>query len=145
MTPGTPGYLQSLGLLDWLWQTTWQAAVLIALVAMVCIAGRRVLAPRWRYALWLLVPTMVLASLLPAPSEQLLTRTFNLPTQYGVALVVEVAVGILPMDEYPDADQEPAQQVGHAAPPRMSSTAATYRRHSAVSAPSARRPVPVSA
>jgi beta-lactamase regulating signal transducer with metallopeptidase domain len=49
------------------------------------LAGARV-----AYALWLLVPTLVLASLLPAPSQRLLARTFTLPEPLGVALAVEV-------------------------------------------------------
>lgn len=48
---------------------------------------------RAAYALWLLVPTLVLASLLPAPSQQLLTRAFTLPAPLGAAL--EVGAGAL--------------------------------------------------
>jgi beta-lactamase regulating signal transducer with metallopeptidase domain len=51
----------------WTWQTSLQAAVLIALVAAVQALGRKVLPPFFRYGLWMLV---VLRLLLPvAPSS----------------------------------------------------------------------------
>lgn len=44
---------------------------------------------RTAYALWLLVPTLAVASLLPAPPSQIMMRTFVLPSQLGAALEVE--------------------------------------------------------
>lgn len=39
----------------WIWETSWQASVLVALVLLVQWLFGRKLAPRWRYGLWLLV------------------------------------------------------------------------------------------
>ncbi len=42
-------------MLDWLWRSTWQGAVLILLVLAVQWLFRKRLTPSWRYSLWLLV------------------------------------------------------------------------------------------
>jgi beta-lactamase regulating signal transducer with metallopeptidase domain len=47
---------------------------------------------RAAYALWLLAPALVIAVLLPAPSHQVLARTFALPGQFGAAFYADVGV-----------------------------------------------------
>ena len=50
----------------WLVRTSWQAAVLVAIVAIVQVAFRKVLPPRWAFALWMLVVVRLLMPALPA-------------------------------------------------------------------------------
>lgn len=71
------------GLGPWLWRANWQAAVLAGLVmlALVCCGSR--LAPRWRYALWLLVVVRLCLPMLPESP----VSVFNLwPGRDGTAL-----------------------------------------------------------
>ncbi len=68
---------------------------LVSSVALLLIVAlrrplRALAGARAAYALWLLAPTLVLASLLPAPSQQILARTFTLPPQVGAALELDV-------------------------------------------------------
>jgi beta-lactamase regulating signal transducer with metallopeptidase domain len=55
----------ALGVLDWLWRTTWQVAVLAALILAALKLGGRFLTPHARYALWLLVVGRLLMPALP--------------------------------------------------------------------------------
>src|SRR5687768_14545340 len=73
----------------WLVRTSWQAAVLVALVAIVQVAFRRVLPPRWAFALWMLVVVRLLMPVLPASPW----RVFNVAMPGGPArnAVVEPA------------------------------------------------------
>src|SRR4051794_16193011 len=43
------------GFFDWLWRASWQASVLVILVALVQCVFRNRLSPRWSCAFWLLV------------------------------------------------------------------------------------------
>jgi beta-lactamase regulating signal transducer with metallopeptidase domain len=49
----------------WLLRTSWQAAVLVALVVLIQLTMGKWLAPRWRYALWMLVIVRLLMPVLP--------------------------------------------------------------------------------
>jgi beta-lactamase regulating signal transducer with metallopeptidase domain len=51
---------------DWLLRTTWQVAVLVAVVGAVHLLVGRRLAPRWRFALWGLVVVRLLLPVIPA-------------------------------------------------------------------------------
>src|SRR5438477_255993 len=56
----------SQALFDWVWRTSLQAAVLIALVFLVQLIFGRVLSARWRYGLWLLVLLRLSMPMVPA-------------------------------------------------------------------------------
>ena len=51
---------------DWLVRTSWQAAVLVAIVLVIHATLGRQLAPRWRYAMWMIVVARLLMPALPA-------------------------------------------------------------------------------
>ena len=52
----------------WLVRTSWQALVLVAIVATVQVVLGKLLEPRWRYALWMLVVVRLLMPVVPASS-----------------------------------------------------------------------------
>jgi beta-lactamase regulating signal transducer with metallopeptidase domain len=52
-------------ILAWLWQTTWQTAVVVALVVLLRATFGRVLTRRWRHALWSLVLVRLMLPVLP--------------------------------------------------------------------------------
>src|SRR5687768_13187901 len=51
--------------LDWLWRSSWQAAVLVALVLLVQLLLKNRLTARWRYNLWLIVLVRLVLPVLP--------------------------------------------------------------------------------
>lgn len=71
----------------WLVRTSWQAAVLVAIVAGVQLVFGRLLAPRWRYALWMLVVVRLLMPVLPASRWSV----FNATTSWAPADVANHA------------------------------------------------------
>src|SRR5688500_15693042 len=73
----------------WLVRTSWQALVLVAIVAAVQVALGKWLAPRWRYALWMLVVARLLMPVLPGSPWSV----FNVPVPRSadVASVADVA------------------------------------------------------
>src|SRR5829696_6514566 len=70
----------------WLVRTSWQAVVLIALVAAVQLTFGRWLSPRWKYALWTLVFVRLLMPVLPAsPTSIFNARVPQAPVKMTVA------------------------------------------------------------
>ncbi|MBI1374001.1 MAG: hypothetical protein GC159_14865 [Phycisphaera sp.] len=67
------GVAEASTVVDWLWQTTWQASALIVLVFAVAASLGRWLSPGWRYALWVVVAVRLVMPVLP-PSP---TSVFN--------------------------------------------------------------------
>ena len=59
----------------WLVRTSWQALVLVAIVATVQVLLGRLLEPRWRYALWMLVVVRLLMPVVPGSAWSV----FNTP------------------------------------------------------------------
>ena len=51
--------------LDWLWRSSWQAAILVALVLLVQLLLKNKVSARWRYNLWLIVLVRLLLPVLP--------------------------------------------------------------------------------
>lgn len=54
------------GIIQWTWTTSWQASVLVLMVWAMQQIGRGRLAPRWQYALWMLVVARLLMPWTPA-------------------------------------------------------------------------------
>src|SRR5262245_43061977 len=53
---------------QWVFETTWQAAVLVGLVLLAQWLFRKRLSPAWRYAIWLLLVARLLMPSLPKTS-----------------------------------------------------------------------------
>ena len=75
---------------NWIWKTSWQATVLIALVLLVQILFKRMLAPRWRYALGLLILLRLALPAAPASPFSL----FNLGNFFSPRPVIQTSVPI---------------------------------------------------
>src|SRR3954471_3807462 len=80
----------SVEVLHLLVRVTLASSVALLLVFVLRRLLRALAGARAAYALWLLVPALVLASLLPAPSQQLMRRSLTLPPQLNSALQVDV-------------------------------------------------------
>jgi len=76
--------------LQLLFRVTLASSTALLLIFALRRALRALAGARAAYALWLLMPTLVLASLLPAPSQHILARTFTLPAPVSVALEADV-------------------------------------------------------
>jgi beta-lactamase regulating signal transducer with metallopeptidase domain len=70
---------------------TWASTVAMLLVALLRNPFRRVAGARAAYWLWLLVPALTLAVLIPAPSGVLLPPTAALPAQIQTLLAATVS------------------------------------------------------
>lgn len=76
---------------EWLVRTSWQAVVLIAIVAAVQAACGALLAPRWRYALWMLVVVRLLMPVLPTTSWSVFNLAIPQPEKKTVIRANEPA------------------------------------------------------
>jgi bla regulator protein BlaR1 len=104
---------------DWLVSTSWQAAVLAALVCCVQMIFRRVLGARWRYLLWSLVVARLLLPSLPESSMSLYRYVPATPTSpIYVEQVVSTPVTVPPMV----TSATPALVHSHFAAPAPAST-----------------------
>lgn len=76
-------------LADWIWEATWQASLLVALVMVAQIVFRKWLSPAWRHALWALVVARLLLPVLPESPFSM----FNvLPQRMAVDLIEPVGL-----------------------------------------------------
>ncbi|MFH0908315.1 MAG: M56 family metallopeptidase [bacterium] len=89
----------------WLLQTSWQASILVLLVMAIQLLLRTRLAPRWRYALWLLVVARLVMPATPASPLSVFNFTRHvLPASAGGIGEVSSGMTIVnPNDKYLEA------------------------------------------
>src|SRR2546430_13754303 len=97
---------------EWTWRTSIHASVLIVLVCLIQIAGGKWLAPRWRYALGVLVLVRLLLPEVPAIAFSI----FNLGEAF-LPIVPQTESGVVPTPSMPTT-RIPAVSHGTIAPLR---------------------------
>jgi len=85
-------WIQSSGILRWLWHATWEGSVLALLVLLAQALLRRKLSPQWSFALWWLVMLrLVLPASIPAPWSAFRLFPARLERLNGLAVPAERA------------------------------------------------------